>query len=191
MTTVADDKDTQDWAEDCDGEGQERAVRDSRDSRVVMMAVAVEDGGGGQWQQRRKTIAAKDNGMQDQAADYNGEGKERVAREGGDSGVAMMATGAEGGGVGQQWWRRMTTATADENSGGWRRRQMMTAREIKRRTTRGKEESGWQITTAYGQPGREHETKIKKSSLRKKTFLSNMVFLVGVFAPAKNHISSF
>jgi YD repeat-containing protein len=46
MTTVADDDDTQDWAMDCNGEGQERAVRDSGDSRVVMMAVVVEDGSG-------------------------------------------------------------------------------------------------------------------------------------------------
>ncbi len=43
---MVDDNDTQDWAADCDGEGQERAVKDGRDSRVVMMAVAVEDGGG-------------------------------------------------------------------------------------------------------------------------------------------------
>ncbi len=45
---MVDDEDTQDWAADCNGEGRERAVRDSRDSGVVMMAVAVEDGGGGQ-----------------------------------------------------------------------------------------------------------------------------------------------
>jgi hypothetical protein len=32
---------------DCDGEGQEGAVRDGRESGLVMMAVAVEDGGGG------------------------------------------------------------------------------------------------------------------------------------------------
>ncbi len=72
---VADDKDTQDWVADCNGEGQERAVRDSRDSGVVMMAVAMEDGGSGQRRQRRTTIAAEDNGMQDWAADYEGEGK--------------------------------------------------------------------------------------------------------------------
>ncbi len=44
--TVADNKDMQDWVADCDGEGRERAVRDSRDSGVVIMAVAEEDGGG-------------------------------------------------------------------------------------------------------------------------------------------------
>jgi hypothetical protein len=45
MTTVADNNDMRDWAADCDGEGQERAVRESGESRVVMMAVAVEDSG--------------------------------------------------------------------------------------------------------------------------------------------------
>ncbi len=69
MTTVADDDNTWDWAADCDGEGRERGVRDGGDSRVVMMAVAVEDGGvGGQWQ-RQTTIAAEDNSMQNRAAD--------------------------------------------------------------------------------------------------------------------------
>jgi hypothetical protein len=47
-------------------------------------------------------IAAEDNGMQDLAVDYNGEGQERVAREGGDSGVAMMSAAAEDGGSGQK-----------------------------------------------------------------------------------------
>jgi hypothetical protein len=46
MTTVANNNDTRDWAADCNGEGRERAVRDSRDSRVVMMPAEVEDGGG-------------------------------------------------------------------------------------------------------------------------------------------------
>ncbi len=191
MMTVADDKDMQDWAADCNGEGQERVVRDSRDSGVVMMAVVVEDGNGRQQRQRRTTIATEDNSMQDWAADYNGEGKERVAREGGDSGVAMMAAAAEGGGGGQQWWQWTTTAMADDNSIGQQRRRMMTACKIERRTTRGKEESGWQTSTALGQPGRESETNIKKLSLRKKTFFSNMVCPVGVFAPTENQLSSF
>jgi hypothetical protein len=47
MTMVTDNNSTQDWAEDCNGKGQERVVRDNGDSRVVIMAVAVEDGGGG------------------------------------------------------------------------------------------------------------------------------------------------
>ncbi len=67
----------------------------------------------------------------------------------------------------------------------------MTACKIKQGTTGGKEESGRQTTTALGQPGRERETKIKKSNLCKKTFFSDTVSLVGVFAPAKNQLSSF
>ncbi len=96
--TVVDDNDTQDWAADCNGEGQERLVRDSRDGRVVMMAVAVEDGSSGQRQRRRTMIMAEDNSIQDWVADYNGEGQERAAREGRDSGVAMIARVAEDGG---------------------------------------------------------------------------------------------
>ncbi len=43
MTTVADDNDMRDWVVDCNGEGRERAVRDSGDSGVVMMAAAAAD----------------------------------------------------------------------------------------------------------------------------------------------------
>ncbi len=56
-------------------------MRDSRDSRVVMMAAAAEDGGGGRRRQRRTTTAANDNGMQDWAADYKGDGQERLVRD--------------------------------------------------------------------------------------------------------------
>jgi hypothetical protein len=44
---VADNDDTQDWAADCNGEGQERVVRDGRDRGVVMMAAVGEHGGSG------------------------------------------------------------------------------------------------------------------------------------------------
>jgi hypothetical protein len=47
MAMVVDDNNTRDWAADCNGEGQELAVRDSGDSGVVVMAAAVEDGGRG------------------------------------------------------------------------------------------------------------------------------------------------
>jgi hypothetical protein len=47
------------------------------------------------------TMVADDDGMQDQVADYNGEGQERVARDGGDSGVEMMAAAADDDGGGQ------------------------------------------------------------------------------------------
>ena len=46
MTTVADNNNTRDWAADCNGEGQEQAVRDGKNSGVVMMAAVVEDGDG-------------------------------------------------------------------------------------------------------------------------------------------------
>ncbi len=97
---MADNNDTQDWVADCDGEGRERVVRDSGYSGVVMMAAAVEDGGSRRQWQRWTTIAAEDNGMQDRAADYDGEGQERAAREGGDTEVAMMAVAAVDGGGG-------------------------------------------------------------------------------------------
>ncbi len=166
-------------------------MRDGKDSGVVMMAVAVEDGGGGRRWQRQTMIAAEDNGMQDWAVDYNGEGQERAAREGRDNKVAMMAAAAGHGDSRRRWRRRATTAMADDDSGGRQRRRMMTARKIEWQTTRGKEEGGRQTTTALGQLGRERETKIKKSSLGKKTFFSNTVCPVGAFAPAKNKLLSF
>ena len=61
--TVVDDEDTCDWAVGCDGEGRERAVRDGRDSGVVMMAVAAEDGSSGQQRRRQTMTAADNNGM--------------------------------------------------------------------------------------------------------------------------------
>jgi hypothetical protein len=85
MTTVADDDNTRDWAADCNGEERERAVRDGGDSRVVIMAMAVEDGDSGQRWQRRTMAAADDNSMQDWAADYEGDGQGWAARDGGDT----------------------------------------------------------------------------------------------------------
>jgi hypothetical protein len=55
-----------------------------------MMAATVEDHGGGR-RQWRTTMAVDDNGSQDRAADYDGEGQEWAVRDDGDSGVAMMA----------------------------------------------------------------------------------------------------
>ncbi len=81
---VADNEDTHDWVAYCDGEGQERAVRDGRDSGVVMMAAAAEDGCGIQQRQRQTTTAADNNSMQDWAADYKGGGQERAMRDGRD-----------------------------------------------------------------------------------------------------------
>ncbi len=111
---MADGNDMQDCAADCDGEGQEKAVRDGRDIIVVMMAVAVEDGGGGQRWQTWTTIAAEDNGMQDRVADYDRKGQERVAREGRDSGVGTMAAAADDNGRGGRQRRWLTTTAADD-----------------------------------------------------------------------------
>jgi hypothetical protein len=66
-----------------------------------MIAVAAEDGGGGQQWQRQTTSAANNNGMQDWAANYDREGQEWAARDGGDIGVAMTAASVEDGGSGQ------------------------------------------------------------------------------------------
>jgi hypothetical protein len=139
---VGDKDDTQDWAADCNGEGQERAVREGGDCGVVMMDVALEDGGGGQQWQRRTRIAAEDNGMQDQAADYDGEVQERAARVGRDSGVAMMAAVAEDGGGGQRLGRWTTTAMADDDSGGQQRWRMMTHARLSDRLLGGRRRAG-------------------------------------------------
>jgi hypothetical protein len=114
--------------------------------------------------------------------------------KGGRQEMAETQSGDDGcgGGSWRQWTlkRRTTmTAMADDDSGGRRRRWMTTARKIGWWTMRGKEENGWQTTTALDKklispPGRERE-KIKNSSLCKKTFFSDTVCPVGFFAPAK------
>ncbi len=71
------------------------------------------------------------------------------------------------------------------------------AREIGWRTTREKEEIGRQTTTALDKRlislacRAESVKKTKKSSLFKKTFFSDIVCLVGCFAPAKTPNVSF
>jgi hypothetical protein len=50
---------------------------------------------------------------------------------------------------------------------------------------------GKQATMALGQLGRERETKIKKTSLRKKTFFSNTVCPVGVLLLPKTNYPPF
>ncbi len=60
------------------------------------------------------TAAADDNSSQDWVADYDGEGRERVARDGGDRGVVMMSAAkmavAEDSGCGRQRQQRRMTA---------------------------------------------------------------------------------
>jgi hypothetical protein len=58
---VAEDNDMQDWVADYNGEGQEQATREGRDSGVAMMAAAAEDGGGGQQWRRWTTTATADD----------------------------------------------------------------------------------------------------------------------------------
>jgi hypothetical protein len=57
---------------------------------------------------------ADDDDTRDWAADCNGEGRERVVRDGGDSRVVIMAAAVEDGGGGRRR-RRRTTAAVDDN----------------------------------------------------------------------------
>ena len=52
--------------------------------------MADNDGNGGR-QRWQTTMATDGHGLQDWAGDYDGEGQERAARDGGESGLAMMA----------------------------------------------------------------------------------------------------
>jgi hypothetical protein len=106
---AADDNNMCDWVADCNGEGQELAVRNSGDSEAVMMAAAAEEGVSGQRQQRRTTKVADNNGMQDWAEDYEVDGQDR-RRE-----MAETWSGDDSCGGGR--WRRWTTMAADDNNG--------------------------------------------------------------------------
>jgi hypothetical protein len=145
-------------------------------SRAGSSAAVAEEGSGRQQQQRQTTTAADDNGMQDRLAEYNGEGQEQAVRDGRDMGVAMTAALVEDGGGRQQRRRqRMKTDTADDDSGGRHRWRITIAHKIGLRTTRKKEESRQQTTTAFNirlisPPGRERE-KINKSRFTKKYFI--------------------
>ncbi len=66
-----------------------------------------------------------DDGSQDGAVDYDGEGREQAMRDGGDSGVAMMvavkmAAAEDSGGRRQQRWltASMRAAAADDGVDG-------------------------------------------------------------------------
>jgi hypothetical protein len=72
--------------------------------------------------------AADDNGSRDRAVDYDGEGRERAVRDGGDSRVAMMAAAKmaaaedSGGGRQQRWLAAsMRAVAADDGVDGSRR----------------------------------------------------------------------
>ncbi len=109
---VADNDNTRDWVADCNGEGQERAVRDGRDSGVVMMAAAADDDDSkGRQRQRRTTTACKIGRQPMKGMDKSGQPETAETR------VAMTAAEVEDGGSGRRQRWRMTTATADDNNG--------------------------------------------------------------------------
>jgi hypothetical protein len=125
--SAVDDKGMQDCVADYKWVGT-TVVRDTRDCWVAMMAAMVEDGGGdndgdGGKQRWWTTKAADDNGSQDWAADYDGEGWVWAARDGGGSRVVMMdaakmmAVEDSGGGQQQWWWR--TTAVDNGSRQRW------------------------------------------------------------------------
>ncbi len=62
---------------------------------------------------------ADDEGTFDWAGDCDGEGRERAVRDGGDSGVVMMAVGAEDGSGGRPRRRRITTAVDNDGMRDW------------------------------------------------------------------------
>ncbi len=67
-----------------------------------------DDYGNGGQQRWRMTMAVDDNGLQDWAGDYDGEGQERAARDGRDRGV---------GGGGRQQQRTTMVTMANKGSG--------------------------------------------------------------------------
>jgi hypothetical protein len=144
MTTVADDDNTRDWAADCDGEqGQERAVRDGGDSGVVMMAAAAaDDDSKGRQRQRRTATACKIGRRPMKGMEKSGRQETAETRSG------KMAAEVEDGGGRRQQWRTTTTAMADKDSSERQQWRTTTAREMGRRTTRGKEASGRRTTMA-------------------------------------------
>jgi hypothetical protein len=62
---------------------------------------------------------ADNNGTRDWVADHNGEGRERAARDGGDSGVAIIAAEAEDRVGGQQRQRWSMTVVDDDGTQDW------------------------------------------------------------------------
>ncbi len=154
MTAAVDDKGTQDRVAGYNGEGT-TVASDAVESRVAMMAATVEDGGGRQRRRRRTTTVADDDGSRDWAADYDGEGRERAARDGGDRGVVMMAAAK--------------MAVADDSGGGRQRR--------RRRTTAADHDGAQDWAAAYDGEGRERAAN--NNGIRHRTE-TKMLFLAGV-----------
>ncbi len=64
-------------------------------------------------------MVANNNDTLDWVADCDGEGRERVVRDGRDSRVVMMAAAAEDSGCGRQWQRRTMTAADNNGMQNW------------------------------------------------------------------------
>jgi hypothetical protein len=107
----------------------------------MVMAVADNNGDGGQ-QRWRMMMAADDDGLQDWAADYDGEGQEQAARDGRYSGVVIMAAA-------KMAVTKMAVAE-DSGNGGKGQRRTKTACKIGRQHTMEKVESKQQTMTALG-----------------------------------------
>ncbi len=81
--------------------------------------MAADDDGKSGRQQWRMTTTADNDGIQDLAVDYDGEGLEQAGRDRRDSGVVMMAAAKmpaaedSGGGRQQRQWRRSMMADND------------------------------------------------------------------------------
>ncbi len=74
--------------------------------------------------------AADNDGMQDQAAVYDGDQQEWTARDGRDSRVVMLPVAVEDGGGGRQRRLQMATAKTDGNGSRQQWQRTTTARKI-------------------------------------------------------------
>ncbi len=112
MTMVVDNNDMRDWVADCDEEGQEQAVTDGRDSRVVMMAaagkMAAADNDGKDGQRQWQTTMACKIGWRTTKGMDKSRRQEMVETQSGDDGC--------GGGS----WRRWMLTAVDNNNGNGR-----------------------------------------------------------------------
>jgi hypothetical protein len=100
---VADNDNTRDWAADCNGEGRERAVRDGRDSGVVMMAVVASDDDS-EGRKQRMARACKIGRRPMKGTDKSGQQE-----------MAETQRGNDGCGGGR--WQRWTTTVVDDDNG--------------------------------------------------------------------------
>jgi hypothetical protein len=154
-----------------------------------------DDGCGGGRRRRRMTMAKaeKDSGKRQWHARL-GCGLRRGRKRAGGERRRRQRSGNDG--YRGRRWRRQTTTAAVDNNGNGRRKQRWTTKVADDDGTQDqaadyKGEGGEQAANNNGIRPAGQITKIKKLSLRKKTFFSNTVCPVGVFAPAENQLSFF